>query len=88
MNARNCWAPSYVREWASYAWGPSKLHLKKKKSKSGKKKTQRREEREKIHLLRFRQQADLASSVVRSSRNLEEMFETRVATISTVEIKF
>ena len=50
-----CWAPSYVREWAPYAWGPSQTHLNKKKEykKEGdweKKKIERREKRGKTHL--------------------------------------
>ena len=52
-------------------------------------KTQRREKREKrISLPKFHQQADPASFIVRLSWNLEERFETQVATIWTVEIRF
>ena len=41
-----------------------------------------------MHLPKFDQQVDPASSMVRSSWNLEERFETRVATIWTMEIRF
>ena len=52
---KKCRAPSCVREWAIYAWGPSQLHKKKKKE-IGKKEKQREEKKEKkTHLSRFHQ---------------------------------
>ena len=64
--------------------GPKSVTLN-KKMRSRKGKTKRREEGESIYIY---QQADPTSSMVQSSWNLEEMFETRVATIWTVEIRF
>ena len=49
-------------------------------------KTERKEKH--ISLPIFHQIANLASSVVRSSWNLEKMFKTRVATIWIIEIRF
>ena len=59
-----------------------------KKRKRGDWETERREERGKTYLPIFHQQVNPASSVVWSSWNLEERFETRVATIWMVEIRF
>ena len=73
---------------------PKLVIIKKQKQKQKeieeKRKTERREKKKEKHisLPRFHQIIDLASFVVRSSWNLEERFETRVATIWTVKIKF
>ena len=70
--------------------GPKSVTLN-KKMRSRKGKTKRREEGERIYIyiyIYISQQADLTSFVVQSSWNLEKMFETRVATIWTVEIRF
>ena len=68
--------------------GPKSVTLKKRKQ-IGKRKTERKEEREKkTHMPKFHQQADPTLSMVRSSWNLEERFKTWVATIWTVEIIF
>ena len=80
-----CWAPSYVRELA-HMLGHKLITF--KKNKKNKKKNKEKRKRGKTHLPRFHQQVDPASSIVRSSWNLEERFETRVAKIWMVEIKF
>ena len=77
--------------WGSgpHMLGDQVNHIKTKKKKiKKKKKPKRRGKRGKTHLPRFHQQVDPTSNVVRSSWNLEERFETRVATIWMVKIRF